>query len=204
MTGSAFLAAGLVDEAKNEARRTLRALLPYVERGVPIVGLEPSCLLTLRDEFSVMLPGSDADSLGEHAMLLGEFLQRERKAGNLKLPLRPLPQTRALLHGHCHQKAFGVMPAVVDTLRLIPELRVETVQSSCCGMAGAFGYEAAHYDISMRMAEVSLLPAVREADTDTVLVADGTSCRHQIRDGAKREAIHTARLLAQAVEFRSL
>jgi Fe-S oxidoreductase len=168
-------------------------------RGVPVVGLEPSCLLTLRDEFRVVLPGDATATLAGHALLLEEFLAREADAGRLKLKLDPLPQARALLHGHCHQKAFGAMPAVERTLRLVPGLEVETVESSCCGMAGAFGYEARHYDVSMRMAEASLLPKVRAAEAATLIVADGTSCRHQIADGAGRAALHVARVLERAL-----
>lgn len=133
-------------------------------------------------------------------MLLEEFLAREAHTGRLKLKLKALPQKKALLHGHCHQKAFAVMPAVERVLRLVPQLEVETIEASCCGMAGSFGYEADHYDVSMKMAEASLLPAVRAADADTLIVADGVSCRHQIRDGAKREALHVARVLQLALE----
>ena len=104
-----------------------------------------------------------------------------------------------LLHGHCHQKAFDAMPAVEKVLRMVPGLKVSTVQTSCCGMAGSFGYEAEHYDVSMKMAELSLLPAIRKACPETLLVADGTSCRHQIADGAGREALHVARVLDSAL-----
>jgi FAD/FMN-containing dehydrogenase/Fe-S oxidoreductase len=197
--GRTFLAVGMVNEARAEARRTVDALAPYAARGVPVVGLEPSCLLTLRDEFRVVLPGDATATLAGHALLLEEFLAREADAGRLKLKLDPLPQARALLHGHCHQKAFGAMPAVERTLRLVPGLEVETVESSCCGMAGAFGYEARHYDVSMRMAEASLLPKVRAAEAATLIVADGTSCRHQIADGAGRAALHVARVLERAL-----
>ena len=197
--GRTFLAAGLVDEARAEARRTLAALAPYVAAGIPIVGLEPSCLLTMRDEFQAMLPGADSDALAEKAVLMEEFLARELDAGTLRLDLQPLPESRALLHGHCHQKAFDVMGAVERTLRHVPGLRVETVEGSCCGMAGAFGYQAETHDISMRMAELDLLPAVRNATADTLIVADGTSCRHQIDDGANRRALHVARVLERAL-----
>ncbi len=197
--GRTFLAVGKVDEAKAEARRTLAALGPFVERGVPVVGLEPSCLLTLRDEFKSMIPGSEADALAAQALLFEEFLAREQDAGRLALRLKPLPEERALLHGHCHQKAFGIMPAVERVLALVPGLAVETIESSCCGMAGSFGYEASHYAVSMKMAEASLLPKVRSAGAGTLVVADGTSCRHQIADGARREALHVARVLARAL-----
>jgi Fe-S oxidoreductase len=189
----------MVDQAKAEARRMLDALGPYAARGIPIVGLEPSCLLTLRDEFGSMLPGAGTDALAKQALLFEEFLIRERDAGRLTLALQPISEKKALLHGHCHQKAFGVMSSVQQALALVPGLAVETVESSCCGMAGSFGYEAAHYDVSMKMAELSLLPKVRSAGGDTLVVADGTSCRHQIEDGAQRSAVHVARVLARAL-----
>ena len=197
--GRTFLAAGLVDEARLEARRMIETLTPYVERGVPVVGLEPSCLLGLRDEFLSMLPGVESAELALNAFLFEEFLAREHEAGRLNLKLGPLPEKKALLHGHCHQKAFDAMPAVQSVLKLIPGLEVEAIESSCCGMAGAFGYEAAHYDVSMKMAELSLLPRVRKAGADELIVADGTSCRHQIKDGAGRSAVHVAQVLARAL-----
>jgi Fe-S oxidoreductase len=198
--GRTFLASGLVDEAKAEARRTIAALRPYVARGLPIIGLEPSCLYTLRDEFKSMLPGADTDALAARAVLFEEFLAAEHREGRLNLKLNPLPQKKALLHGHCHQKAFGAMPQVAQVLGLIPGLKVETVASSCCGMAGAFGYEGGHYDVSMKMAEASLLPAMRKADADTLLVADGTSCRHQIHDGLSAHEGSSAAAAPHAVE----
>jgi len=197
--GRTFLAVGMVNEARYEAQRLLDALLPYAARAVPIVGLEPSCLLTLRDEFGAMLPGDETKTLGANAWLFEEFLAREADAGRLALELNALPGVRALLHGHCHQKAFGAMPAVERALKLVPGLAVETIESSCCGMAGAFGYEAKHYEVSMKMAESALLPKVRAADAGALVVADGTSCRHQIADGAGREAVHVARVLERAL-----
>jgi Fe-S oxidoreductase len=197
--GRTFLAGGLVDEARAEARRMIDALAPFIGRGVPVVGLEPSCLFGLRDEFLSMLPGGASAELAMNAFLFEEFLVREHEAGRLELELRPLPQKKALLHGHCHQKAFAVMPAVQKALALIPDLKVEPIESSCCGMAGSFGFDAAHYDMSMKMAELSLLPRIRSAEADTLLIADGTSCRHQIHDGAGREAVHVARALERAL-----
>jgi len=198
--GRTFLAAGLVEEAKTEARRMLHALKPYVERGIAIVGLEPSCLLTLRDEYLAMGLGDEAERLAGQAVLFEEFIAARAQSGELRLALAPLTTDAALLHGHCHQKAFDAMPAVRRVLHMIPGLNVETVESSCCGMAGSFGYEAEHFDVSMRMAELSLLPAVRKAKPETVVVADGTSCRHQIHDGCGREALHVARVLQMALK----
>ncbi|HJS33705.1 MAG TPA: heterodisulfide reductase-related iron-sulfur binding cluster, partial [Alphaproteobacteria bacterium] len=198
--GRTFLAEGLVDDARTEARRMLDALAPFVARNAAIVGLEPSCLFTLRDEFLALLPGAETDRLAARAMLFEEFLAAEHKAGRLDtLKLKRLAAVRALVHGHCHQKAFGAMGAVESVLKLVPELKVEIIASSCCGMAGAFGYEAEHYDISMKMADLSLLPAVRAAGGDTLIVADGTSCRHQIKDGTGRPAVHVALVLEQAL-----
>ena len=197
--GRTFLSAGLVDEAKAEAQRTLSALAPYVERGVPVIGLEPSCLLGLRDEWLSMLPRAEAAPIAANAFLFEEFLAREQAAGRLALKLQPIEQKKAVLHGHCHQKAFDVMPGVEQVLKLVPGLAVETIESTCCGMAGSFGYEAEHYDMSMKIGELSVLPKMRAAAADAVLVADGTSCRHQIHDGAKRDAVHVARVLERAL-----
>ena len=155
--------------------------------------------MTLRDEFQSMIPGDETRALAGQALLLEEFLAAEQQAGKLRLALKPLTARRALVHGHCHQKAFATMSALQQTLALIPELEVEVIDSGCCGMAGAFGYEAKHYELSMKMAELALLPAVRAADDDTLLVANGTSCRHQIEDGAERTARHIACILQDAL-----
>ncbi len=197
--GRTFLAVGLIDEARREAQRCAAALAPFLERGIPFIGLEPSCMLGFRDEIPALVRGDDGRGLAAHALLFEEFLAREAKAGTLKLSLRRVAK-RALLHGHCHQKSFAVMPAVETVLNLVPELAVETVDSSCCGMAGAFGYGADTIDVSLKMAELSLLPAVRRADSDTLVVADGTSCRQQIKDGSGREALHVARVLAMSLD----
>ncbi|WP_265920718.1 FAD-binding and (Fe-S)-binding domain-containing protein [Cupriavidus nantongensis] len=198
--GRTFLAAGLVEQAKAEARRLLDTLRPFVERGVPVVGLEPSCLLSLRDEFLGYGYGDEARQLASLSFLFEEFLVREREAGRLALPLRPLQVSEAIVHGHCHQKAFDAFTPVQTVLGWIPDLKVAPVESSCCGMAGSFGYEAEHFEASQAMAELSLLPAVRRRSADAIVVADGTSCRHQIRDGAQAEAMHVARVLAMALE----
>ena len=194
--GRTFLSAGLVDEARVEATRVLNALAPWLARAVPIIGLEPSCLLTLRDEYGVLLPETEA--LAKNSFLFEEFLANEATAGRLKLNLKAVA-SEALLHGHCHQKAFAAMDAVEQVLRLVPGLNVRVIESSCCGLAGSFGYEAEHYEVSMKMGEASLLPMVREAKPEALIVADGTSCRHQIEHGARREALHVARVLDRAL-----
>ena len=203
--GRTYLASGMVDEAREKLRELVAALLPYAQKGIAIVGLEPSCLLTLRDEALVIGfgggLGEDAKLVSRHAFLLEEFLANEAKTGQLDVlaaKLKPVKQP-ILLHGHCHQKAFDAVSPIMDVIKLIPGAKPELIESSCCGMAGSFGYEASHYEVSMQMAELSLLPAIRK-QPDAIVVADGTSCRHQIHDGTKgsqqRQAIHVAQLLA--------
>ncbi|ASJ70978.1 FAD-binding and (Fe-S)-binding domain-containing protein [Granulosicoccus antarcticus] len=196
--GRTYLATGMVDQARLEAQRMVDALLPWVQKGVPVVGLEPSCLLTLRDEFKALLPGPSTQLLADNAFLLEELIVRDHEAGTLDWNLSA-PVSQVLVHGHCHQKALGAFSAVQKTLALIPGLTVSVVDSSCCGMAGAFGYGRDTAAVSMQMAELSLLPAVRDAEPDTLIVADGTSCRHQISDGAGRDAIHVVHVLAMAL-----
>jgi len=200
--GRTFLSVGKVDEAKREAERVLAALDPFVSRGVPVVGLEPSCILGFRDEIPAIINDARSQRLAAHALTFEEFLAREAKAGRLDLPLAPIAR-RALVHGHCHQKSFDAFAPIETVLRLIPGLAVETIESSCCGMAGAFGYGADTIDVSLAMGELSLLPAVRAAPGDAIIVADGTSCRHQIRDGTRREPLHVARVLAMGLKGRT-
>jgi len=197
--GRTYLAAGMIDRARAEARRTLDALLPHVRAGVPVVGLEPSCLLTLRDEFLTLLPGDEARLVSENAFLFEEFLTRESRAGRLNLPLDHQGRI-ARVHGHCHQKAAGVMGDMAQALALIPGLDRRDIESSCCGMAGAFGYQAETIEVSRSMGELSLLPAIRAADPGDLLIANGTSCRHQIADGTGRRALHIAELFDRASE----
>jgi FAD/FMN-containing dehydrogenase/Fe-S oxidoreductase len=197
--GRTFLSAGLVGHARAELDRLITTYAPFAARGVPIVGLEPSCLLTLRDELLSLRSDGTAKNISARALLFEEFLVREAEAGRLQLKLGAVAG-KALVHGHCHQKSFGAFKSVEQVLRLVPDLNVETIESSCCGMAGAFGYGADTYQASMDMAELSLLPAVRRADDATLIVADGTSCRHQIRDGTDRAPLHVARVLAMSLD----
>jgi len=191
--GRTFLAAGMVDKARAKLAALLEDVLPLARAGVAIVGLEPSCLLTLRDEALSLGLGEAAKTVSSQALLLEEFLAREAKAGRFALSFKPAPAP-ILLHGHCHQKAFGAVAPILEVLRLIPGAKPELIESSCCGMAGSFGYDTDHYAVSMQMAELSLLPAVRK-NPDAIIVADGTSCRHQIAHGAARQARHVAVLL---------
>ncbi|MBV8526287.1 MAG: FAD-binding oxidoreductase, partial [Acetobacteraceae bacterium] len=189
--GRTRLAAGQVEKARGEVRRMVAALAG----DQPVIGLEPSCLFTLRDEFPALLPGSETRALAGRAFMLDEFLVREQAIPAAK----PLKAT-AHVHGHCHQKAFGAYPAMLSALRAVPGLTVKPIDSSCCGMAGSFGYQAETYEISKAMAELSLLPAVRAAGEEDLIVAAGTSCRHHIRDLSDRAALHPVRVLAQALQ----
>ncbi|MFK7753762.1 MAG: FAD-binding and (Fe-S)-binding domain-containing protein, partial [Sedimentitalea sp.] len=197
--GRTFLSVGLIDQARAEAKRLLDALLPYAEQGVPIIGLEPSCLLTLRDELPALLPGKDSETLAKHARMLEEYIADQQDTPNFK-PALTSPAPKVLLHGHCHQKAMGVMSSIEHTLSLLPDTKVETIETSCCGMAGAFGYGTDTAQVSRQMGEADLAPAVRQADPDTLIVADGTSCRHQVADLTGRKPIHIARLLEMALK----
>ena len=196
--GRTFLAVGMVEEARRQAQYLLAALVPFAEAGISIVGLEPSCLFTMKDEMLAMRLGEDAQLVADQAMMIETFLDREAKAGKLDALRNKLKPAAApiLIHGHCHQKAFAEITPTLALLSLIPGARPSLVESSCCGMAGAFGYDAKHYDISMQMAELTLLPAIRNAP-DAIIVADGTSCRQQIHDGASRQAKHAIRVLAE-------
>ena len=192
--GRTYLAAGMVDHARQEMTRTINVLRPYLAAGVRVVGLEPSCLLTFRDEVPRLIENWSEED-GKQIMLLEEFM------ASRDLPLGPLDR-KILLHGHCHQKAEAVMGPVEACLRKIPGAEVSTIESSCCGMAGAFGYQAETIEVSKSMGELSLLPAVRAAEPDDLIVADGTSCRHQIADGTSREGLHVVRVLEMALDAR--
>jgi Fe-S oxidoreductase len=201
----------MLEEAAAEAKRLIDHLAPQARQGLPIVGLEPSCLYTLRDEIPALLQSEDADVVAERAVLLEELLDGAWDEGR-ELPFSAAAQpggegrsghpssgvTPVLVHGHCHQKAFGGTDATLRMLARVPGLDPSLIPSSCCGMAGAFGYHAEHHDISMRMGELSLFPAVREAP-DALIVADGTSCRAQIADGTGRRSEHAAVVLDRAL-----
>jgi FAD/FMN-containing dehydrogenase/Fe-S oxidoreductase len=192
--GRTYLAAGMVDQAKATLSELIDHLTPYTELSIPIIGLEPSCLFTLKDEALVMGLGEQALSVSKHAQLFEEFLAKEAKAGKLSLNLKAANK-EVLFHGHCHQKSFAAVTPALELLKHIPNADPKLIESSCCGMAGSFGYEAEHIAVSKEMAEASLLPSIRKSP-DSWVVADGTSCRHQIADGTNRKAVHIAKILA--------
>ncbi|MFQ5409033.1 MAG: (Fe-S)-binding protein, partial [Anaerolineales bacterium] len=196
--GRPMISRGLLEQARERARANVAALAPFAKRGIPIVGLEPACLLTLRDEYLALLPGdAAAQALAQQAVMIEEFLAQEARAGDLSLAWKP-EQRNVLVHGHCYQKALVGTGPLLAMLRL-PGWDVAEIPSGCCGMAGSWGYEAEHYEISAAVGEDRLFPAVRGADSGTVIAAAGTSCRDQIGHFTERKAIHPVVLLAEAL-----
>jgi hypothetical protein len=196
--GRTYLSHGQVEQARAEAGRLLAALRPALAAGTPVVGLEPSCILSLRDEHLKLGLGPAAQALAKQVWLFEEFVAREADRKRFELQFKPLPR-KVLVHGHCHQKAVGAMKSLRKVLRLVPELDFEFIESSCCGMAGSFGLDAEHAEISMQMAEAELLPAIRTTAPDVEILANGFSCRHQIEEGSDRTGRHVALLLQDAL-----
>lgn len=193
--GRTYLSSGLIKQAKQKAQTLVSILAPFAEQQIPIVGLEPSCLLALRDEVPSLLPTKQAKQIAKMAVTFEELLAKD------KPKMRLVNNGKAYLHGHCHQKAFDAVKPIEEVLSMIEGLEVETIDSSCCGMAGAFGYDATTYDVSMLMAEENLLPKVRESNNNDIIVADGTSCRCQIEHGTSRKALHVAQLLKKSLSI---
>jgi FAD/FMN-containing dehydrogenase/Fe-S oxidoreductase len=196
--GRPAVSKGLLDEALASARHNVQLLAPYAKEGVPIVGCEPSCMAMLVDEYLELVPGEDAQAVAANTMMLDRFLVREAEAGGLTFSFDETPR-RVLFHGHCQQKATFGTASTLKMLGMIPNCTVEEVESGCCGMAGSFGYEKEHYDLSIALAEMSLAPAVRAASEDTILCATGTSCRDQILHTTERRALHPIEVFAEAL-----
>jgi FAD/FMN-containing dehydrogenase/Fe-S oxidoreductase len=198
-SGRTLLSKGHIPAAQRRALRTVEALHPYAEQDVPIVGLEPSSILTLRDEFLDLLPGEPrAEAVAEAACTFGEYAARRAEEGAFDEVDWSTGGRDVLLHGHCHQKALIGTDATEQVLAQAG-YRVDAVDAGCCGMAGSFGYEAEHVDVSRQMAELRLAPAVRSTGEDTLIAAPGFSCRSQIKDVTDRTAHHPAELLWAAL-----
>ena len=193
--GRPMLSKGFLRETRSLVREQAPALARRVADGTPIVGLEPSCLLTLSDEWTELLPGAETQRIAASAHLADGWLAKQVREGACQLPLLPQEET-CVLHGHCHQKALVGAGGSAAALRLAPGLDVMVLDAGCCGMAGSFGYEKEHYDLSVKIAGLALLPALAAAP-DATIVAPGTSCRHQIKDLAGRRALHPLEVLAQ-------
>ncbi len=194
--GRTYLTNGLINHAKNEVLRILETYKPYLKNGISIVGLEPSCILSFRDEIPNLIKNEETDYLKNNSYTFEELLLKH--SGELKF--KKLTK-KILLHGHCHQKAFNVVKPIENILKNIRGAVVETIETSCCGMAGSFGYDKDTYNISMKMANEKLFPAIKKSKGDITIIADGTSCRCQIKDGLNREAIHIAKFLDQNIIY---
>jgi Fe-S oxidoreductase len=196
--GRPAVSKGLLDEAVRLARHNIALLAPFAREGIPIVGCEPSCISMLIDEYPDLVPGDDANAVAEMAMPIEHLLEREMAEGELELSFDET-RRKVLFHGHCHQKAVFGVSGTLSLLRKIPNCEVEEVDSGCCGMAGSFGYEAEHYDMSIQLAEMKLAPAVRAAAETTIICTPGTSCRDQTEHTTGRRALHPIEFFAGAI-----
>jgi FAD/FMN-containing dehydrogenase/Fe-S oxidoreductase len=192
--GRTLISKGFLQRTKALVKGAIAALARQLADGRPLLGLEPSCLLTLADEWTELVPGTETRRIGAAAHLADSWLAQQVAAGRCELPLRPCAE-ECVVHGHCHQKALVGAAGTAALLRLVPRLEVSVLDTGCCGMAGSFGFEKEHYDLSVKIANLSILPALAAAPTATV-VAPGTSCRHQIHDLADRRALHPLEMIA--------
>jgi len=201
-SGRAWLSKGLLRDAKKIAQKNVRLLSPVISENTPLIGIEPSAILTFRDEYVDLVDDDQltaAQELSSNVYLIDEFLTKEAAKGIINKEQFTKEQKVIKLHGHCQQKAWSALSASVKMLSLPENFKVETIPSGCCGMAGSFGYEKEHYDISMQIGELVLLPTVRKQSADVIIAATGTSCRHQIKDGTGRKAMHTVEILYAAL-----
>jgi len=202
-SGRTALSKGLLKKAKKIANANVSLLKDLITEDMPLVGIEPSCILSFRDEYPDLVDGVlkvPAKELAKNSLLFDEFLLREIKKGNISSDDFKDDKAKIFLHGHCHQKSLASVEASKDILSLPQNYEVEMIPSGCCGMAGAFGYEKNHYSLSMKMGEQVLFPAVRKANLVQIISAPGTSCRQQIKDGTGREALHPIEILFNALK----
>ena len=201
-SGRTYLSKGFVKEAKALAQKNVALLSPLITEDTPLIGIEPSAILTFRDEYLSLVDQDqkeEANRIARSALMIDEFLVAEINKGNIHQEQFTAQQQSIKLHGHCYQKAFHLVGVTEKLLSFPINYSVEVIPSGCCGMAGSFGYEKEHYDISMKVAELVLLPAVRKADEHTLIAAAGTSCRHQIKDGVGRKSYHPIEILYKAL-----
>lgn len=199
-SGRAFISKGLLEQAKKLADKNVTFFKDIISQDTPLIGLEPSAILTFRDEYLRLATDKiAAQEIAKHTYLIEEFLQKEMQAGHVSKSRFSLESKRIKIHNHCHQKALSGVEPTFYVLNFPENFTVTVIPSGCCGMAGSFGYEKEHYELSMQIGEQTLFPAVRKADADTVISASGTSCRHQIKDGTGRVALHPVTILRQAL-----
>jgi len=199
-SGRAFLSKGLLKQAKDLANKNVDSFKNIISRDTPLVGIEPSAILTFKDEYLKLADDKvSAEKISKHTYLIEEFIQQEIEMGNIKTGQFTLDSKEIKFHGHCHQKALSNQSSSFAVLNLPKNYKVTIIPSGCCGMAGSFGYEKEHYEVSMAIGEQTLFPAIRNANNETIISANGTSCRHQIKDGTRREALHPITILRQAL-----
>ena len=195
--GRTFLSMGLVEQAAVEAKRFVEAALEHIEQGTPIVGLAPSCILSLREDTTELL--SIESDFKDKVFLIEEYMAGTKDAAPMELDFNSLGGRRTFFHGHCHQKAAGVMNSTVTALQNIPGLKLEVIESGCCGMAGSYGYQTKTSQIADKIGELDLMPQVRAIEERALISASGTSCRHQIKTKTGREALHPIRIIRDAL-----
>jgi Fe-S oxidoreductase len=192
----------LLRQAKVIANTNIELLSPLISESTPLIGIEPSAILAFRDEYPDLATDENIEAskqLASNALLIDEFLAREIDNGNIKAEQFTTAQRSIKLHGHCQQKAVASVAPTMRILSLPANYSVQTIPSGCCGMAGSFGYEKEHYELSMKIGELVLFPAVRNASEDVIIAAPGTSCRHQVKDGTGRKALHPVEVLWEAL-----
>ena len=193
---------GLIRKAKEIANKNIDLLYPVINESAPLIGIEPSAILTFRDEYIDLADDNKlemAKKISANVFLIDEFIAAEIEKGHIGAEQFTKEKRKVVLHGHCQQKALSSVAPSIKLLSLPQNYTVETIPSCCCGMAGSFGYEKEHYDLSMKIGEMVLFPAVRRQTGDSIIAAPGTSCRHQIKDGTGKKALHPVEILHQAL-----
>jgi Fe-S oxidoreductase len=201
-SGRAWLSKGLIRKAKWIANKNISLLSPLITAGTPLIGIEPSAILTFRDEYIDLADDENlitARALSNNVLLIDEFIAREIEKGNISTAQFTNAEKKIKLHGHCQQKALSSVAPTIKLLSLPENYSVEVIPSGCCGMAGSFGYEKEHYELSMKIGELVLFPAVRNAAENMIIAAPGTSCRHQVKDGTGKKALHPIEVLYDAL-----
>ena len=199
-SGRSFISKGFLKQAKKLANANVSLYKDKISKETPLIGIEPSAILSFRDDYLKLADDKDAArSIAQNTFLIEEFLQQEIKEGNIKPEQFTARSKTIKFHGHCHQKALSNTMSSFTVLNLPQNYKVTIISSGCCGMAGSFGYEKEHYDVSMAIGEQTLFPAIRKAPEDIIIAANGTSCRHQIADGTGRKALHPVSILKEAL-----
>ncbi len=198
-SGRTYLSKGFLKQAKKLAIENVKELRIFCDQGIPVLGIEPSAILSFRDEYKRLVPDGDVEAIAGNSYLIEEFLANEITKGNLTSDRFTKEAKTIKIHNHCHQKALSNQKVTFDILNLPENYSVTLISSGCCGMAGSFGYEKEHYAVSMQIGELKLFPAIRKSDEGTIIAANGTSCRHQIKDGTDRDAMHPITILKNAL-----